>query len=266
MGRLAQKIEPAGKVRIFAIVDGWTQSILRPLHDFLFDVLRNIPQDGTFDQYGPLQLLVAKNLPFLGSYDLSAATDRLPIDLQRDILGFLFGDTFAKSWVTLLVGRDYYFKGDNYRYAVGQPMGALSSWAMLALTHHIIIQTAAQRTGRYTSWFEDYAVLGDDVVIGCEHVSHAYLKLMSDLGVSINMTKSVISRTGSLEFAKRTIIEGVDLSPYGPRAILQSVNAPSLSLPLIMEVLRREGRDNHPEILKIFTNLPKRWGRYRGIY
>lgn len=26
------------------------------------------------------------------------------------------------------------------RYAVGQPMGALSSWAMLALTHHFIVQ------------------------------------------------------------------------------------------------------------------------------
>lgn len=25
-------------------------------------------------------------------------------------------------------------------YAVGQPMGALSSWAMLALTHHFIVQ------------------------------------------------------------------------------------------------------------------------------
>jgi hypothetical protein len=25
-------------------------------------------------------------------------------------------------------------------YAVGQPMGAYSSWAMLALTHHLILQ------------------------------------------------------------------------------------------------------------------------------
>ena len=27
----------------------------------------------------------------------------------------------------------------SVRYAVGQPMGALSSWAMLALTHHFIV-------------------------------------------------------------------------------------------------------------------------------
>jgi hypothetical protein len=89
---------------------------------------------------------------------------------------------------------------------------------------------------------------------------------MADLGVEINLSKSVISTSNSLEFAKRTIVEGTDLSPYGPKALLQSVNSPSLSLPLIMEVLRREGRDNHPEILRIFANLPKRFGRYRGFY
>jgi hypothetical protein len=33
------------------------------------------------------------------------------------------------------------------RYEVGQPMGALSSWAMLALTHHFIVQFAARRCG-----------------------------------------------------------------------------------------------------------------------
>jgi hypothetical protein len=141
------KQEAAGKVRIFAIVDGWTQSILKPLHNFLFDILKNIPQDGTFDQYAPMKLLVSKQLPFLGSYDLSAATDRLPIALQADILRSLFGDQLADGWVTLLVGRTYYFKGNEYSYSVGQPMGALSSWAMLALTHHIIIQTAARRIG-----------------------------------------------------------------------------------------------------------------------
>lgn len=30
----------------------------------------------------------------------------------------------------------------SLRYAVGQPMGALSSWAMLAFTHHAIVQWA----------------------------------------------------------------------------------------------------------------------------
>lgn len=34
------------------------------------------------------------------------------------------------------------------RYAVGQPMGALSSWAMLAITHHFLVQYASMKCGR----------------------------------------------------------------------------------------------------------------------
>jgi len=44
------------------------------------------------------------------------------------------------------------------RYAVGQPIGALSSWAMLAFTHHIIVQVAAYRSV-WKGWFPLYAFL-----------------------------------------------------------------------------------------------------------
>lgn len=53
----------------------------------------------------------------------------------------------------LLVGRSYYAKNTKYDldesvyYSVGQPMGALTSWGMLALTHHAIVQWAAERSG-----------------------------------------------------------------------------------------------------------------------
>jgi len=68
--------------------------------------------------------------------------------LLRPYLGPL-----ADSWKDLLVGRSYWLKKSRYedpvplQYAVGQPMGALSSWAMLALTHHMIVQWAAVRAG-----------------------------------------------------------------------------------------------------------------------
>jgi hypothetical protein len=129
LGALALKNEAAGKVRVFAIVDAWTQSLLKPLHNLLFEILKNIPQDGTFDQYAPLRLLVSKKLPYLGSFDLSAATDRLPIDLQVDILSSLFNRELAENWKNLLIGRKYYLSKtkESYTYSVGQPMGALSS-------------------------------------------------------------------------------------------------------------------------------------------
>lgn len=50
IGMLKEKLEPAGKVRVFAMVDVWTQSLLRPLHLALFQFLKSLPNDGTFDQ------------------------------------------------------------------------------------------------------------------------------------------------------------------------------------------------------------------------
>jgi hypothetical protein len=98
------------------------------------------------------------------------------------------------------------------KYKVGQPMGAYSSWAMLALTHHAIVQFAAWKAGR-RSWFTAYALLGDDVVIFHTNVAMKYLEIMRELGVEISFAKSLSSTNGSYEFAKRYIYRGVDVSP-----------------------------------------------------
>jgi len=90
-GKLSLKKEAAGKVRVFAIVDAWTQSLLKPLHTSLFEILSHIPQDGTFNQLKPvLSLMENKDLTKFYSFDLSPATDRLPFALQTDILSLLF--------------------------------------------------------------------------------------------------------------------------------------------------------------------------------
>lgn len=52
LGKLSLRYESAGKVRVFAIVDYWTQSLLRPMHNALFRILKNHPSDATFDQEG----------------------------------------------------------------------------------------------------------------------------------------------------------------------------------------------------------------------
>lgn len=79
-------------------------------------------------------------------------------------------------------------------------MGAYSSFAMLALTHHIIIRYAALQAGLRK--FKDYAVLGDDLVIANDDVALHYLEVCKDLGVEINLSKSIIS-TDIAEFAKK---------------------------------------------------------------
>jgi hypothetical protein len=50
VGQLSRKNEAAGKVRVFAMVDIWTQSLLKPLHSMLTSFLGSLPNDGTKDQ------------------------------------------------------------------------------------------------------------------------------------------------------------------------------------------------------------------------
>jgi hypothetical protein len=50
IGQLSRKLEAAGKVRVFAMVDIWTQSLLKPLHLMLTNFLSSLPNDGTKDQ------------------------------------------------------------------------------------------------------------------------------------------------------------------------------------------------------------------------
>lgn len=75
---------------------------------------------------------------------------------------------------------------------------------------------------------------------------------MRDLGVEINLSKSVISTTKSLEFAKRLVIRGIDVSPYGPKSVFQAINAPRSSLDFLLSVLRTEGRTNEKDIISLF--------------
>jgi len=58
IGKLGLKLEAAGKVRVFAMVECWTQWLLSPLHDFVFKKLEALPSDGTFDQFAPVQSLI----------------------------------------------------------------------------------------------------------------------------------------------------------------------------------------------------------------
>jgi hypothetical protein len=139
VGKLAFKEEAAGKLRIFAIVDSWTQSVFKNLHKYLFEILRAIPNDSTFNQAKGINrlnsLIKVNGLKKVYSFDLSAATDRLPIDLQADILSSILKDkAIGPLWKEILVDRDFFIRKNQYglssgvvRYAVGQPMGALSS-------------------------------------------------------------------------------------------------------------------------------------------
>jgi hypothetical protein len=93
IGKIGLKQEAAGKVRVFAMVDPFTQWALKPLHSWIFSVLKKISMDGTFNQLRPLKAYPKKGSVW--SFDLSAATDRLPLSFQKEILSIIFSKSFA---------------------------------------------------------------------------------------------------------------------------------------------------------------------------
>jgi hypothetical protein len=299
LGKLGFKPEPAGKVRVFAMVDPWTQWIFNALHKGIFGLLEQIPQDGTFHQERPITNLFqwqeshrspSGRLPPLYSFDLSAATDRIPLVLQKTLLSPFLTAWGAELWGCLLTSREYACpktwkpKGGPKQtlsatgfvtYAVGQPMGALSSWAMLAFVHHAFVQWAALRAGVITpgkGWYEGYAILGDDVVVAGSAVAKEYLAIMRSMDVGIGDHKSLVSRSGrALEFAKRTFLNGVDVSmvPFAEfvagrlnlSALLELIRKYNLSLGQTLSVLGYGYRAKAAASKRLFE-MPRRLRNY----
>lgn len=89
--------------------------------------------------------------------------------------------------------RSFYLEDTNeyIRYAVGQPMGLKSSFAMLALAHHVIVQIAAIQAYGGARLYKEYAILGDDIVLAEDAVADNYRMYMTRLGLTIQDTKSL---------------------------------------------------------------------------
>jgi hypothetical protein len=99
-------------------------------------------------------------------------------------------------------------------------MGAYSSFAMLALTHHVIVKIASRRAG-FTN-FNHYMVLGDDGAMANKRVAKHYIDLFEYLGMTINPIKGF---TGCvLEFAKQLhTVNGYNISPLGAKNVLLAI-------------------------------------------
>jgi hypothetical protein len=220
--RLVAIPAPEGKTRVIAILDYWSQTVLKPLHDWSFDHLKNIVSDMTFRQNGVIEHLADKNS--YHSFDLSAATDRFPIDLQEKIVALFIGCERAKSWRNILVNYEYTTDWDcaKLKYGAGQPMGAYSSWSIFSLCHHIVIRYCAALSGhKRPCEFTDYAVLGDDVVIADPEVARHYSAVISDLGVEISFNKSLISKD-TFEFAKRIFYKNTEFTAFPLAAMYEN--------------------------------------------
>lgn len=233
-GRLAFKMEGAGKVRVFAIPNAFKQALLRPAHDWCMSVLKTINTYGTYNQLAPLSRL--SKLDELYSFDLSSATDRYPLAIQAITINALFDSVVAFAWVVCGLGCNAFscqtsrsHRPEDFglvRFETGQPLGLLSSWPLFSLCHHFLVWYCENKVypGRI---FKRYALLGDDIVIGDARVAEVYQDIMNQLGVKISLPKSFISKRGALEFAKKFRIHDTDLSPISVKMLRTTQHAVS---------------------------------------
>jgi hypothetical protein len=89
--------ESGGKTRPVAIADYFTQESLRSLFRETMDYLKQLKTDGTYNQgnlVSKMKQAIQEGKPIY-CYDLKNATDRFPVDLQRDFLAPLIGQDRA---------------------------------------------------------------------------------------------------------------------------------------------------------------------------
>ncbi|AZT88621.1 RNA-dependent RNA polymerase [Colletotrichum falcatum mitovirus 1] len=233
-GKLSIVKDPELKMRVIAMVDYYSQFLLKPIHDNILNKLGTLKCDRTFTQspFHDWGKTMGNNF---WSLDLSAATDRFPISLQEKLLTFIYDENLAKYWKAVLVDR-YYKTPDNrdIKYSVGQPMGAYSSWAVFTITHHLVVAWCAHICG-YEK-FDKYIILGDDIVINNDKVARKYIQVMTWLGVDISEQKTHVSKN-TYEFAKRWIHKGHEISGLPLRGITNNMNNPTTIITNIVEYL-----------------------------
>nr|UJQ92484.1 MAG: putative RNA-dependent RNA polymerase [Mitoviridae sp.] len=224
LGRLHAIDEPAGKVRVVAIADYFTQVAMKPIHEHLFALLKGIKTDATFDQQGRVDEYFQQGLSPHWSFDLKSATDLIPLALYKEVLTPLFiakDGSYAEArelvelWAKVLTDRDWLLPdGSGFvRYNTGQPMGALSSWASMAMVHHALVQFSAWKAGQ-KAWFTSYRVLGDDVDIAkIPAVAEFYVSSCSAFHIIIGMLKSLRSEKNVFEFANQRFMPDGNISP-----------------------------------------------------
>jgi len=104
-----------------------------------------------------------------------------------------------------------------------------------------------------------YALLGDDIVIADEAVAGSYHLVMTEyLGVDINLSKSLVSSSGIMEFAKRLVSPTEEFTPLGPGNVMNILKYPSQLPSLFLDFLGKGGANDWSEgdVQKALLTVP----------
>jgi len=249
LAKLAFLADKAGKTRVVYVLNWWVQDLLLPLHLTMMEWLKAQPQDGTFDQTRAVEVVKSWTLQGIPvwSFDLTAATDRWPKCHQKVVIERFAGKTWSSIWDTALGITPYSAPhGAQVSYSVGQPMGAYASWAALAMTHHVLLRTLANKVGADQT---AYLVLGDDVVIADRALAKAYLEEVQSLGIQISLGKSLTPDKQLIGFA----------AEFAKQVVWNGENRTALSADLLKQVFLDYQWWNFPLLVHEYCTKTGRW-------
>jgi len=260
--------EAAGKVRVIAIVDYWTQRLMSPVHEWMMAILKPLATDATFAQEESVEryATVYKDRKHY-SVDLKSATDLIPITLYEVMLKGLLPHETVDLWISLLTDRWFHvpsgskknpslarpeLRSKDIRYGRGQPMGTLSSWPSMALVHHALVLFSAKRAGYDPMFFTEYRILGDDNVMCNDAVAAMYLEVTRSLCVPTSPAKTLEGKL--FIFASQAWREGVCLSPLSLKEEI-GIKGFSQRLEMALRAVRRGWLEDTPTVARFLRFL-----------
>jgi hypothetical protein len=134
------------------------------------------------------------------------------------MLSYYTSHDLAQCWEAIVGNRKFRTPDKTtVSWCVGQPLGLLSSWAACTLLHHHLVWLASFRHFKDHRTFRGYQILGDDIVIWHKGVAVAYARILDELGIDINLTKSKLyngkkKKQPIFEFAKRLGVNRNEIS------------------------------------------------------
>lgn len=267
--------DKAMKTRVVYCLNWWFQELLEETHRSLYKLLETIPQDGTssHDRAASTVKQWTADGKKLWSIDLTSATDRFPKVLQVEVIRSLLGEHWSNVWDRIMSIPAWSDKHNRYiTYSVGQPMGAKTSWACFALTHHCLIRALCAECDREDN---PYVIIGDDIVIADDKVAERYIQALNTLGVPYSPDKTIDpngTKESVAEFAKRLFRNGSEVSPITPALLHNIFGERSYVLfPTLVEEMNRkwdnsgscELSQGHigllPPASRLFQLVPKEW-------
>jgi hypothetical protein len=251
-------ISAGGKKRYVACPYRYMQGLTKPLGDFIYNALRKLPWDYTFNQLEAIPKIIDQLKQGTRAYcfDLSKATDNIPLDLQISVLQSILPVQYHPHiaiWKVMSEGlwewkeRPY----QSVRWGRGQPLGLYPSFGAFALWHGVHVLSLLGR--KYSG---EFFILGDDIVITDAKLALKYRESLQRLNIPISASKTIDS-TSIAEFAGQVITPNRVIPVVKWNFLRDNIlQVGRLLGPAVLPYLDKESR----RLLRAFGDLPEPFG------